>query len=230
MNNLAERLKFVQNRIETNSLSSGYNKPLLLAVSKSRTEEEIRTLVSLGIHDFGENYLQEALTKIEGLKNKHLVWHFIGPLQSNKTRPVAANFDWVHSVDSLKLARRLSEQRPSHLPPLNICLQINISQENTKSGILPEDALELSRAIVHLPNTILRGLMAIPEKSNTEKEQRRPFKNLHDLATMLIRNGVSSIDTLSMGMSNDLEAAILEGATIVRIGTALFGPRPEKQT
>jgi len=230
MNNLAERLKVVQNRIEAICLNSGHNKPLLLAVSKSRTEEDVRNLVSLGIRDFGENYLQEALTKIEGLKDKHLVWHFIGPLQSNKTRPIAANFDWVHSVDSLKLARRLSEQRPSHLPPLNICLQINISRENTKSGILPEDALKLSRAIVNLPNTILRGLMAIPEKSNTGKDQQLPFKNLNDLATMLIESGISSVDTLSMGMSNDLEAAILEGATIIRIGTALFGPRPEKQT
>lgn len=180
-----------------------------------------------GMTRFGENYLQEALEKIEALQDLSLEWHFIGPIQSNKTRPIAEHFDWVHSVDRLKLARRLSEQRPPHLPPLNICLQVNVSGEQSKSGATLEELPALAREVASLPHLRLRGLMAIPAPAEGLEAQRQPFHHMHQALQQLNAEGLE-LDTLSMGMSGDLEAAIAEGATLVRIGTALFGPRPPK--
>lgn len=200
----------------------------LLAVSKTRSADELRQAIEAGLRAFGENYLQEALDKVAALQDQEIEWHFIGPIQSNKTRPIAEHFDWVHSVDRAKVARRLSEQRPPHLPPLNICLQVNISEEPSKSGCLPQEVPTLAREIAVLPNLRLRGLMAIPAASDDPLEQRRPLAALRQLLEQL-QSEHPALDTLSMGMSNDMEAAIREGATIVRIGTALFGPRPTKQ-
>lgn len=197
---------------------------MLLAVSKTRSADEIRELHLQGQRAFGENYLQEALDKIEALADLDLEWHFIGPIQSNKTRPIAEHFAWVHSVDRLKIARRLSEQRPPELPPLNICLQVNISREESKSGCLPEEVPELVRAVSRLPNLRLRGLMAIPKPEEDPERQRAVFAQVRRLLEQL-QSTQPGLDTLSMGMSADIEAAILEGSTIVRVGTALFGPR-----
>ncbi len=196
----------------------------LLAVSKTRSAEEVRQLHACGQSAFGENYLQEALDKIDALQDLALEWHFIGPIQSNKTRPIAEHFDWVHSVDRLKVARRLSEQRPEALPPLNLCLQVNISGEASKSGCSPEELPELARAVAALPGIQLRGLMAIPEPETDPERQRATFARVRALMTSL-QTELPALDTLSMGMSGDLDAAIAEGASIVRIGTALFGPR-----
>lgn len=196
----------------------------LLAVSKTRTAAELREAFAAGQRAFGENYLQEALDKIEALRDLDIEWHFIGPIQSNKTRPIAEQFDWVHSVDRAKIARRLSEQRPVDRAPLNICLQVNISSEASKSGCLPGDVPALAREIAALPNLRLRGLMAIPAACDDPVEQRRPLAALRQLLEQL-QTEHPALDTLSMGMSGDMEAAIHEGATIVRIGTALFGPR-----
>jgi len=177
---------------------------------------------------FGENYLQEALEKIAEVKatrpDLELEWHFIGPIQSNKTRPIAEHFDWVHSVDRLKIAQRLSEQRPAGLPPLNVCLQVNISGEASKSGVLPSETLAVAQAIAALPRLQLRGLMAIPEAVGDAEQQRLPFRQMHALLDQLRVEGLK-LDTLSMGMSGDMAAAIAEGATIVRIGSAIFGTR-----
>ena len=195
----------------------------LLAVSKTRTADEVARLADQGQRHFGENYLQEALDKIAALQGKELVWHFIGPIQSNKTRDIAAHFDWVHSVDRLKVARRLSEQRPTGLAPLNVCIQVNVDDEDSKSGI-PLDAVPaLAEQIAALPNLRLRGLMAIP-RANSEDSSRGAFRQLAMTLSQL-RNTMPSLDTLSMGMSADFGVAIEEGATIVRVGTALFGPR-----
>ena len=199
----------------------------LLAVSKTRSSEELRALAAQGITRFGENYLQEALDKISDLQDLKLEWHFIGPIQSNKTRSIAEHFDWVHSVDRLKIAERLSEQRPPEQPPLNICLQVNISGENSKSGISLEALPELAEEVARLPRLTLRGLMAIPAPAEGFDAQRRPFMALRLAMEELNARGMA-LDTLSMGMSDDLEAAVAEGATLVRIGTALFGPRPPK--
>jgi len=179
-----------------------------------------------GQRAFGENYLQEALDKIAALKDRapDIEWHFIGPIQSNKTRPIAENFAWVHSVDRLKIAQRLSEQRPAALAPLNICIQVNVSGEASKSGCAPQDLPALAHAVAALPGLRLRGLMAIPEPASSEAEQRRPLRQLRELAEQLRAEGLA-LDTLSMGMSADLAAAIAEGATMVRIGTAIFGER-----
>ncbi len=196
----------------------------LLAVSKTQPASALREAYAAGQTAFGENYLQEALEKIESLSDLKILWHFIGPLQSNKTRKVAENFAWVHSVDRLKLAERLSEQRPGHLPPLQICLQVNISQEQGKSGCAPESVIELARAIQPLPNITLRGLMAIPQATDNPQEQQQAFHALAELLKSL-QNEFPEMDTLSMGMSGDMEMAIAEGATIVRIGTAIFGAR-----
>lgn len=196
----------------------------LLAVSKTRSAEEVHQLHACGQSAFGENYLQEALDKIDALQDLALEWHFIGPIQSNKTRPIAEHFDWVHSVDRLKVARRLSEQRPEALPPLNLCLQVNISGEASKSGCSPEELPKLARAVAALPHIQLRGLMAIPEPETDPERQRATFARVRALMTSL-QTELSALDTLSMGMSGDLDAAIAEGASIVRIGTALFGPR-----
>lgn len=201
--------------------------PLLLAVSKTRSPDEIRDVWQAGCRDFGENYLQEALTKQEHLQDLDITWHFIGPLQSNKTRPVAQHFDWVHSVDRLKLAQRLNEQRPADLPPLNVCIQVNIDDESSKAGVAPEEVEPLANAIRELPRLRLRGLMCIPHPWNDREEQRRPLAALKRLQEQLIAKG-HVLDTLSMGMSDDLEAAVAEGSTIVRIGTAIFGARARK--
>jgi pyridoxal phosphate enzyme (YggS family) len=198
----------------------------LLAVSKTFPAEDVRAAHAAGQRMFGENYVQESLTKIEALADLRasLEWHFIGPLQSNKTRPVAENFDWVHSVDRLKIAQRLAEQRPAHLPPLNVCLQVNVSGETSKAGVTPTDAADVAHAIAALPQLRLRGLMSIPEPADTIEEQRAPHRQLRELFERLCADGFA-LDTLSMGMSSDLEAAVLEGATIVRVGTAIFGAR-----
>ncbi|WP_299197398.1 YggS family pyridoxal phosphate-dependent enzyme [uncultured Amphritea sp.] len=198
----------------------------LLAVSKTREADELRQAWSAGQRAFGENYLQEALDKIEALQDLDIGWHFIGPIQSNKTRPIAENFDWVHSVDRFKIAQRLSDQRPAGMAPLNICLQVNISEETSKSGALPADLPALAAEVAALKNISLRGLMAIPASNDDPQLQRRPFAQMQALLQTLQQQLPDQpLDTLSMGMSADMEAAILEGATIVRIGTALFGPR-----
>lgn len=197
----------------------------LLAVSKTRPQEALRTAYEQGQRHFGENYLQEGLDKVEALADlQDICWHFIGPLQSNKTRPVAEHFDWVHSVDRLKIARRLSEQRPEGKAPLNLCLQVNISREESKAGCLPEEVATLAREIDALPGVTLRGLMAIPKATDDAAEQRDAFAQMQTLFNTL-KAELPSLDTLSMGMSGDMAAAIAEGATIVRIGTAVFGPR-----
>jgi pyridoxal phosphate enzyme (YggS family) len=198
----------------------------LLAVSKTFPADDVRAAHAAGQRLFGENYVQESLAKIEALADLRasLEWHFIGPLQSNKTRPVAENFDWVHSVDRLKIAQRLAEQRPAHLPPLNVCLQVNVSGEASKAGVTPAEAAEVAHAIAALPQLRLRGLMSIPEPAETVEEQRVPHRQLRELFERLRADGLE-LDTLSMGMSGDLEAAVLEGATIVRVGTAIFGNR-----
>jgi PLP dependent protein len=198
----------------------------LLAVSKTFPAEDVRAAFNAGQRAFGENYVQEAVAKIAELADlrSEIEWHFIGPLQSNKTKVVAENFDWVHSVDRLKIAQRLSEQRPDGMAPLNVCLQINVSGEESKSGVAPDEALTLARQIAALPSLRFRGLMAIPEPAATLDEQRAPHRRLREVLDALRADGLE-LDTLSMGMSADLEAAILEGATMVRIGTAIFGAR-----
>lgn len=202
----------------------------LLAVSKTFPPEAVREAFEAGQHAFGENYVQEGVDKIAALSalRGQLQWHFIGPLQGNKTRTVAEQFDWVHSVDRLRIAQRLSAQRPASLPPLQVCLQVNISGEASKSGVAPHEALALAREIAGLPNLTLRGLMAIPEPADDPQAQRRPFAALRALLDSLRAEGLP-LDTLSMGMSADLEAAVAEGATIVRVGTAIFGARPPLQ-
>lgn len=193
----------------------------LLAVSKTKPAQAVRDAYAAGLHDFGENYLQEALGKQADLTDLPLSWHFIGPIQSNKTRAIAEHFAWVHSVDRLKIAQRLSEQRPTDLPPLNICIQVNVSGEASKSGCTPADLPALATAISALPRLKLRGLMAIPEPTEDRAEQDAAFATVRDLQASLNL----PLDTLSMGMSHDLESAIAQGATWVRIGTALFGAR-----
>lgn len=193
----------------------------LLAVSKTKPAAALREAYAAGIRDFGENYLQEARAKQVELTDLPLSWHFIGPIQSNKTREIAEHFAWVHSVDRLKIAQRLSEQRPADLPPLNICIQVNVSGEASKSGCTPEDLPALAAAIQALPRLTLRGLMAIPEPTEVRAEQDAAFAKVRSLQHSLNMG----LDTLSMGMSHDLESAIAQGATWVRIGTALFGAR-----
>ena len=200
----------------------------VLAVSKTRDAEEVRAAAALGLRDFGENYVQEGLAKIESLTGLNLCWHFIGPIQSNKTRAIAEHFDWVHSVDRLKIAQRLSAQRPAQLPDLQVCLQVNISGEDSKSGVDPTELTALATAVAQLPRLQLRGLMAIPAPSDTLARQREPFARLRN-ALVELQATLPMLDTLSMGMSGDLEAAIAEGATIVRVGTDLFGPRATPQ-
>lgn len=200
----------------------------LLAVSKTFPAQAVLDAADAGQRAFGENYLQEAVDKIAAVQQMQpelkLEWHFIGPIQSNKTRPVAENFDWVHAVDREKIAQRLSDQRPADLPPLNICLQVNVSGEGSKSGVTPSELSALAHAVAAMPRLKLRGLMAIPEAAQTMEEQRKPFAQLRQLQDQLKAEGIIT-DTLSMGMSADMQAAIAEGATIVRIGTALFGKR-----
>ncbi len=226
MNSIADNIKNVSQRIQkaTKYTSREENSVQLLAVSKTRTAAELKQAIQSGLTQFGENYLQEALIKIETLKPFDLTWHFIGPIQSNKTRLITEHFDWVHSVDRLKIAQRLSEQRPTTLQPLNICIQVNINDENSKSGIPLSELDTLSKAISSLPNVKLRGLMTIPAASQSEDALRQSLKTMKE-AFDTLKQKYTSIDTLSMGMSSDLEVAIEEGSTMVRVGTALFGPR-----
>jgi pyridoxal phosphate enzyme (YggS family) len=196
----------------------------LLAVSKTQPTAAVQAAAAAGQRLFGESYLQEAEAKVTALADLPLEWHFIGPIQSNKTRPIAALFNWVHSVDRLKLAQRLNDQRPEGKPPLNVCLQVNVSGEATKSGASLDALPELAAAVSEMPHLHLRGLMAIPAPEEDPEAQRRPFRALRE-ALESLRAGGLALDTLSMGMSGDLEAAVAEGATIVRIGSAIFGPR-----
>lgn len=223
MSTLADNLSAISARIASAAQAAGRDPASvqLLAVSKTKPASAIREIHAAGVCDFGENYLQEALTKQQALGDLPLIWHFIGPIQSNKTKAIAEHFDWVHSVDRLKIAQRLSEQRPAGLPPLNICLQVNVSGEDSKSGCTPADLPALAKAVAALPNLRLRGLMAIPEPTDDRAAQEAAFATLRQLQEGL---GLG-LDTLSMGMSHDLEAAIAQGATWVRIGTALFGAR-----
>ncbi|GLO28097.1 MULTISPECIES: YggS family pyridoxal phosphate-dependent enzyme [Pseudomonas] len=223
MSTLADNLSAISARIASAAQAAGRDPASvqLLAVSKTKPASAIREIHAAGVCDFGENYLQEALTKQQALSDLPLIWHFIGPIQSNKTKAIAEHFDWVHSVDRLKIAQRLSEQRPAGLPPLNICLQVNVSGEDSKSGCTPADLPALAKAVAALPNLRLRGLMAIPEPTDDRAAQEAAFATLRQLQEGL---GLG-LDTLSMGMSHDLEAAIAQGATWVRIGTALFGAR-----
>lgn len=196
----------------------------LLAVSKTREPEQILAAAALGQRDFGENYLQEALDKIQTLKSHELCWHFIGPIQSNKTTSIAQHFDWVHSVERAKIARRLSDARPAELRPLNICIQVNISEESSKSGIKLAELSNLAKSVSDMPGLALRGLMTMPALSDNFDEQRQAFHTLSE-AFAELKSNYPDIDTLSMGTTTDMQAAIAEGATIVRIGTAIFGPR-----
>lgn len=225
---IAANLQAVRQRLLTAAQQAGRSPDEieLLAVSKTFPADAVRTAFASGQHAFGENYVQEGIDKITALADlrDRLHWHFIGPLQSNKTRAVAEHFDWVHSVDRLRIAQRLAAQRPAALPPLQVCIQVNISGEASKSGVAPAEVLPLAREIARLPGLHLRGLMAIPEPSTDVMAQRRPFAALRALLATLRDDGLA-VDTLSMGMSSDLEAAVAEGATIVRVGTAIFGAR-----
>lgn len=200
----------------------------LLAVSKTCSADAVLEAALAGQRSFGESYEQEAIAKMAAVRvahpDLHLEWHFIGPIQSNKTRGIAEHFDWVHSIDREKIARRLSDQRPSNLPPLNVCLQVNISQEDSKSGVAPEKVAELAHKIAAMPHLRLRGLMAIPEPKGEPAKQREPFRKMRQLFDELRLQGLE-LDTLSMGMTDDMNTAIAEGATIVRVGTAIFGQR-----
>ncbi|MEN9417890.1 MAG: hypothetical protein RI988_1510 [Pseudomonadota bacterium] len=221
-------LQTVKGRIARACAASGRDvqSVTLVAVSKTQPAQAVREAAGAGQVDFGENYVQEGLAKIAALADlrAQLCWHLIGPLQSNKTRLVAEAFDWVHTVDRLKIAERLAEQRPPQLAPLQVCLQVNISGEASKSGVLPAELPALAHAVAKLPRLRLRGLMAIPEAADDPAAQRVPHRALRALADELRAQGLA-LDTLSMGMSADLEAAIAEGATQVRVGTAIFGSR-----
>ncbi len=223
---MVQRLSQVKDRLARAERSAGRiaGSVRLLAVSKGHEAEAVRQVLEAGQVEFGENYLQEALDKIAALDDERITWHFIGPIQSNKTRDIAARFHWVQSVDREKIARRLSDQRPAEMAPLNVLVQVNISGEASKSGVTPEQTADLCRAVDALPRLRLRGLMAIPEHSDDAAVQARNFGALRALYERLREDGLG-LDTLSMGMSGDLEAAVAEGATMVRIGTAIFGPR-----
>jgi PLP dependent protein len=226
MGAISAALQVCRDRIAAACAASGRGPDCahLLAVSKTFPMDAIREAHAAGQFSFGESYLQEALPKIAALADLALEWHFIGPLQSNKTRPIAENFDWVHGVDREKVALRLAEQRPGHLPRMNICIQVNVSGEASKHGVRPDESLALAKVVSTLPTLRLRGFMAIPEPTQDVSLQRQRFRILAELLKESRRMGMP-LDTLSMGMSADLEAAILEGATIVRVGTAIFGAR-----
>jgi len=234
MSSIASQLQVVHARINTAAQAAGRapQEITLLAVSKHFDADCVLQAWHAGQMAFGENYVQEAIDKIAAVRaaapEAGLAWHFIGPIQSNKTRQIAEHFDWVHSVDREKVARRLSEQRPAGLPPLNICLQVNISAEDSKSGLAPEQLLAVAQAVATMPGLRLRGLMAIPAPTEVVQEQQAAFRRLRLLAEQLRTHGLAC-DTLSMGMSADLDAAIAEGATMVRVGTAIFGQRNPSQ-
>ena len=222
----AARLREVRQRIASAALRCGRSPEsvTLVAVSKQHSAYAVRAMANAGQHDFGESYLQEALEKVATLQALGLTWHYIGQVQSNKTRPIAEHFDWVHTVDRLKIAQRLNEQRPEHLAPLNVCIQVKLEEEPGKGGVAPEDVAGLAREIIALPRLRLRGLMCIPPPRSTHAEQLVDFNRCAELRVQLNRQGLA-LDTLSMGMSGDLEAAVEAGATLIRVGTALFGER-----
>jgi pyridoxal phosphate enzyme (YggS family) len=226
MKNIVDRLAETHTRIRAaeRRFQRSPGSVRLVAVSKTRSAAEVDAAAACGQADFGENYVQEALDKIAACHHQDLTWHFIGPVQSNKTRAIAARFAWVHSLGRYKIAHRLDAARPAELPPLNVCLQVNISGEGSKSGIAPGDLVALAESVAVLPRLRLRGLMTLPAPGTTLEEQRLPFRRLYELYENLRQNGFD-LDTLSMGTSADLEAAVAEGATMVRIGTAIFGPR-----
>lgn len=250
MSLISQKLQAVHTSIQAaaRAVSRRPDSVTLLAVSKTFGADAVAEAVAAGQRAFGENYLQEAIDKMAAVKEALgaapdsaqyadvlLEWHFIGPIQSNKTKPIAEHFDWVHTVDREKIAQRLSAQRPAHLPPLNICLQVNISGEASKSGVAPSAVLETARAIAGLPHLILRGLMTIPEPTEDEQKQHAAFRQTRELLQQLraeLPDQAAQLDTLSMGMSADMVAAIAEGATIVRVGSAIFGHRtkPGSQT
>lgn len=227
MSPIHENLQAVLRRIDAAVKAAGRlpGSVSLLAVSKTWPAGDIAEAFAAGQRAFGENQEQEGARKIAALAHLPIEWHFIGPIQSNKTRPIAEHYAWVHSIDREKIARRLSDQRPASLPPLMVCIQVNISGEASKSGVEPEDALALARAVSALPGLRLRGLMAIPAPTEDVELQRAQFRQLKQLYEDMRAAGID-LDTLSMGMSDDLEAAVAEGSTIVRIGTAIFGRRP----
>ena len=227
MNNfIAENLSRVRTQMEAACQAAGRlpHSVSLLAVSKTWGAEAVRAAHAAGQTAFGENYIQEAVDKIVALRDLPLQWHCIGPIQSNKTRLVAEHFDWVHSVDRLKIAQRLSEQRPPHLPPLQVCIQVNVDGGETKSGVSPQELPALAQAVAALPRLQLRGLMTIPEPAETDAQMRAVHAQAKDLFESLRQQGLP-LDTLSMGMSADMAAAIAEGSTMVRVGTAIFGRR-----
>lgn len=227
MNNLRERLTLIHERIARACIAAGRSSESvdLIAVSKTCEAAAIRAAALAGQRGFGENYVQEALAKQLELADLGLEWHFVGPVQSNKTGDLAAHFDWVHGVDRLKIAQRLSAARPASLPPLNVCVQVNMSNEASKSGCQPDQALSLCREIAPMPGLRLRGLMAIPAPTVPGADAQVPFKALRLLFEQIRAQGIP-LDTISAGMSDDLEAAIAQGSTLVRVGSAIFGPRP----
>ncbi|MCL4799608.1 MAG: YggS family pyridoxal phosphate-dependent enzyme [Burkholderiales bacterium] len=226
MRTIAANLQGVKSRIERCARAAGRDPRdiVLVAVTKTFGPDAIRAAYDAGQRDFGESYAQEATGKLPALADLAIVWHFIGPIQSNKTRPIAESFDWVHSIDRAKIAERLSAQRPAGRAPLQVCIEVNVSGEASKAGVAPDAAPALAAAVARLPNLRLRGLMAIPEPTPDGALQRRRFDRLRELKDALNRDGLA-LDTLSMGMSDDFEAAIAAGSTIVRIGTAIFGAR-----
>lgn len=231
MGTIENRLQAVKFRIEQAARHAGRDPRdiVLVAISKSFPTDDIRAAHAVGQRHFGESYAQEAIAKMDMLADLDLVWHFVGPLQSNKTRSIAERFAWVHSVDRLKIAERLSAQRPESLPPLAVCVQVNVSGETTKRGAPPDEVVSLAHSVARLPRLSLRGLMAIPEPTADIELQRARFASLASMNARLRADGLD-LDTLSMGMSDDLEAAIEAGSTLVRVGTAIFGARPQSAT
>jgi pyridoxal phosphate enzyme (YggS family) len=227
--NLPERVRIVRAEIAAAAASAGRNVSdiTLLAVSKAQPAEAVRAAFAAGLTDFGESYLNEALAKLEALEDLPLTWHFIGRLQANKTRPIAERFQWVHGIDRLHIAERLAQQRPVHAPPLNVCLQVNLAGESSKAGVTPAELPALAAAVAALTRLRLRGLMCIPPPETGAQAQRAWFAQLRQLRDGLNAAG-AALDTLSMGMSSDFPSAILEGSTLVRVGTALFGERPPR--
>lgn len=228
--NLAAAVGEVRERIARAARNAGRSAQsvTLLAVGKAQPVALLTAAADCGISDFGESYLQEALEKIVALQERPLTWHFIGRIQANKTRPIAEHFAWVHAVDRLKIAERLSAQRPVHVAPLNVCLEVNVAEELSKGGVAPAELPALAQAVAALPRLALRGLMCVPPEETEPARQRAWFARLRALFEQLNAAGIS-LDTLSMGMSGDFEAAVAEGATIVRVGTALFGARPPRR-
>ena len=231
MHNITDNINQVSASLQQSAqqFNRSVDEIMLLAVSKGQNSQALRLAWQAGLKNFGENYLQEALEKITALNDIGPCWHFIGPIQSNKTQDIARHFSWVHSIERVKIARRLNEQRPKHLAPLNVCIQVNIDRETSKSGVDPEHCLKLALAINELPHLKLRGLMVIPQQRDQLDEQRQPYRQAAELLDNLKKSSaaLTSLDTLSMGMSGDMSAAIAEGATIVRVGTAIFGARTQ---